>query len=83
MCTAQTERPLGPKSGRAERGDALGCMLFGFLWFSARGQSYSTVQFVPAVELSVHLTVSDVAVDSLSNPSLMRVRLMQSKTDQF
>ena len=36
------------------------------------------VQFVPAVESSVHLTVSDVAVDSLSNPFLVRVRLMQS-----
>ena len=48
-----------------------------FFWFSARGRSYSTGQFVPAVESSVHVTVSDVAVDFLSNPSLLRVRLMQ------
>ena len=53
------------------------CLFFGFL-LSARGQSYSFGQFVPAVESSVHLTVSDVAVNSLSNPSVMRVRLMQS-----
>ena len=39
--------------------------------------------FLRAVEVavlyssSVHLTVCDVAVDSLSNPSLMRVRLMR------
>ena len=66
MCTAHTERPLGPKSGREGRGDALGSMLFGFLWLSVRGRSYSTVQFVTDVESSVHLTVSDVAVDSLS-----------------
>ena len=52
---------------------------FGFLWLSARGRSYSTIQFVPAVESSVHLTVIDVAADSLLNPSLMRVRLVQSK----
>ena len=37
-----------------------------------------------AVEWSVHQKFSDVAVDSLSNPSLIRVRLMQSKkTDPF
>ena len=83
ICTAQTERPLGPKSGRARHGDALGCMLFAFLWFSACEQSYSIVPFVTTIESSVHLTVSEVAVNSLSNPSLMRVRLMQSKMDPF
>ena len=54
-------------------------MLVVIFWFSARGRSYSTGQCVPAVESSVHVTVSDVAVDSLSNPSLIKVRLMQSK----
>ena len=46
----------------------VGCSFF---LFSARGRSYSTGQFVLAVESSVHVAVSDVAVDSLSNPSLI------------
>ena len=32
---------------------------------------------------TVHLTPSDVAVDSHENPSLIAVRIKKSKTDQF
>ena len=32
---------------------------------------------------SVHLSLSDVAVDSRSSPSMIRVRIKQSKTDPF
>ena len=41
------------------------------------------MQSVHAFDSSFHLTVSDVAVDSRQNPSLMIVRLKQSKTDPF
>ena len=42
-----------------------------------------TVQSVQAFDSSVHLTVSEAAVDSRQNPPLMRVRLKQSKTNPF
>ena len=48
-----------------------------FFGFQRSGEL--TVQSVQAFDSSVHLTVSDVAVDSRQNPFLMRVRLKQSK----
>ena len=36
-----------------------------------------------AYDQSCHLSLEDVAIDSPSNPSVMRVRLKQSKTDPF
>ena len=57
-------------------------MLFVFLWFSARGRSYSTVQFIPAVE-SVHLTVSDIAVNFLQTRPSSELGSCSKKTDPF
>ena len=52
----------------------VGCLYFGFL---LAGEVTVLDSFYRPVESSVHVTVSDVAADCLSNPSLMRVRLMQ------
>lgn len=42
-----------------------------------------TVPSDSSFDLSVHLSVGDVAVDAQQNPSMVRVRIKRSKTDPF
>ena len=51
---------------------------FGFL-----RSSELTVPSQDGYDPSVHLSLSDVAVDSRSSPSMIQVRIKQSKTDPF
>ena len=51
---------------------------FGFL-----RASESTVPSMNNFSIALHITAQDVAVDCLSSPSCMRVRIKASKTDPF
>ena len=51
---------------------------FGFLRCSE-----FTVQRQGSFDSAVHLSMSDVAVDNRSSPTVMRIRIKQSKTDPF
>ena len=53
----------------------------GFFVFLRAGEF--TVSSLEAFDDSTHLAVGDVSVDSRSAPSLLRLRLKQSKTDLF
>ena len=79
--TVNTEETLVPTSGRTGCCHSLGSVLRGFFGFLRAGEFTvpSRAQFDPAV----HMTPGDVAVDSHASPSLIRLRLKQSKTDPF
>ena len=53
-------------------------IFFAFLW--AREM---TAPSDGAYDASVHLSVQDIAVDDSINPSVIRIRIKQSKTDPF
>lgn len=55
--------------------------LVGFFGFLRAGEF--TVASMEAFDASVHLSVSDVSVDSRDSPSTVRIVLKQSKTDPF
>ena len=52
--------------------------IFGFLHCSE-----FTLLSTKAYDPDVHLSYSDIAVDSTSNPSMMQVHIKASKTDPF
>ena len=51
------------------------------LWFLRAGEA--VVPSDGGFDPSQHLTFDDIAVDSIDNPSFMKVRIKQSKTDPF
>ena len=53
----------------------------GFFGFLRAGEF--TTPSLQAYDASVHLSLSDLAVDSHSSPSMVRLRIKQSKTDPF
>ena len=73
------------KTAWLQKGDHDGIMLWaaactGFFGFLRAGEFTSpTSSYDPAV----HLSLSDIAVDSHSHPTLVRLRIKQSKTDPF
>ena len=58
-----------------------GACCLGFFAFLRAGEF--TVPSRAAYDPSVHLSVEDVAIDSRAAPSIIRLRLKQSKTDPF
>lgn len=65
---------------------ANGCMLWAaasmcFFGFMRSGEI--TIPSAQAYDVGAHLAFSDVAVDSTSNPSILRIHLKASKTDPF
>ena len=59
---------------------AMGCFLCG-VWLPPVRAGEFTVPSPRSYDASVHLTLSDLAVDSHTIPSMIRLRIKQSKTD--
>ena len=53
----------------------------GFFGFLRAGEF--TIPYPQSYDSSVHLSLSDLAVDSHTTPSIIRLRIKQSKTDHF
>ena len=75
------KRLWDPKAANTEIAMLWAACILGFFGFLRCGEF--TCPSGQAYDPSCHLSLSDVAIDSPSNPSLMRVTLKQSKTDPF
>ena len=77
-----TQRPVGSSSGgRQGLHHAVGCLLQGFFGFMRAGE-FAVAQ-VSEFNPAASLCQGDIAVDSHQNPTVVQVRLKQSKTDPF
>ena len=67
---------MDPAEERPRRNNAMGSQLRMLFWFFQSGRNNCS-------NVSRHLNFQDLAVDVKSNPSLLRIRLKYSKTDQL